>query len=133
LEQFYNSKIRVRYGETDQMGVVYHGNYAQYLEIGRIEWLRSLGISYNKMEEEGIILPVVSISLKFMKSAVYDEVINVRTQLNKIPTATLDFDYKITNEKGELLSTANTVLVFVDKSTKRPTRCPQYILDKLQN
>jgi acyl-CoA thioester hydrolase len=133
LEQFYNSKIRVRYGETDQMGVVYHGNYAQYLEIGRIELLRSLGISYKKMEEEGIILPVVSISLKFMKSAVYDEVINVRTQLNKIPTATLDFDYKITNEKGELLSTANTVLVFVDKSTKRPTRCPQYILDKLQN
>ena len=133
MEQFYNSKIRVRYGETDQMGVVYHGNYAQYLEIGRIELLRSLGISYKKMEEEGIILPVVSISLKFMKSAVYDEVINVRTQLNKIPTATLDFDYKITNEKGELLSTANTVLVFVDKSTKRPTRCPQYILDKLQN
>ena len=133
MEQFYNSKIRVRYGETDQMGVVYHGNYAQYLEIGRIEWLRSLGISYKKMEEEGIILPVVSISLKFMKSAVYDEVINVRTQLNKIPTASLDFDYEITNEKGELLSTANTVLVFVDKSTKRPTRCPQYILDKLQN
>ena len=133
MEQFYNSKIRVRYGETDQMGVVYHGNYAQYLEIGRIELLRSLGISYKKMEEEGIILPVVSISLKFMKSAVYDEVINVRTQLNKIPTATLDFDYKITNEKGELLSTANTVLVFVDKSTKRPTKCPQYLLDKLQN
>ena len=115
------------------MGVVYHGNYAQYLEIGRIEWLRSLGISYKEMEDEGILLPVVSLSLKFMKSAVYDEVINVRTQLNKIPTASLDFDYEITNEKGELLSTANTVLVFVNKSNKRPTRCPQYILDKLQN
>jgi len=115
------------------MGVVYHGNYAQYLEIGRIEWLRSLGISYKEMEEEGIILPVVSLSLKFMKSAVYDEVINVRTQLNKMPTASLDFEYELTNEKGELLSTANTILVFVDKSTKRPTRCPQYILDKLQN
>ena len=133
MEQFYNSKIRVRYGETDQMGVVYHGNYAQYLEIGRIEWLRSLGISYKKMEEEGIILPVVSLSLKFKKSAVYDEVINVKTQLKKMPTASLDFDYEITNENGELLSTANTILVFVDKSTKRPTRCPQYILDKLQN
>ena len=133
MEQFYNSKIRVRYGETDQMGIVYHGNYAQYLEIGRIEWLRSLGISYKEMEDKGVILPVVSLSLKFKKSAVYDEVINVRTQLNKTPTALLDFDYKITNEKGELLSTANTVLVFVDKSTKRPTRCPQYILDKLQN
>ena len=133
MEQFYNSKIRVRYGETDQMGVVYHGNYAQYLEIGRIEWLRSLGISYKKMEEEGIILPVVSLSLKFKKSAVYDEVINVKTHLKKMPTASLDFDYEITNEKGELLSTANTVLVFVDKSTKRPTKCPQYLLDKLQN
>ena len=133
MKQFFNSKIRVRYGETDQMGVVYHGNYAQYLEIGRIEWLRSLGISYKEMENDGILLPVVSLSLKFMKSAVYDEVINVRTQLNKMPTASLDFDYELTNEKGELLSTANTVLVFVDKSTKRPTRCPQYILDKLQN
>ena len=133
MKQFYNSKIRVRYGETDQMGVVYHGNYAQYLEIGRIEWLRSLGISYKEMEEEGIILPVVSISLKFMKSAVYDEVINVKTQLKKMPTASLDFDYEITNENGELLSTANTILVFVDKSTKRPTKCPQYLLDKLQN
>ena len=133
MKQFFNNKIRVRYGETDQMGVVYHGNYAQYLEIGRIEWLRSLGISYKEMENDGILLPVVSLSLKFMKSAVYDEVINVRTQLNKMPTASLDFDYELTNEKGELLSTANTVLVFVDKSTKRPTRCPQYILDKLQN
>ena len=85
------------------------------------------------MENDGILLPVVSLSLKFMKSAVYDEVINVRTQLNKMPTASLDFDYELTNEKGELLSTANTGLVFVDKSTKRPTRCPQYILDKLQN
>lgn len=115
------------------MGVVYHGNYAQYLEIGRIEWLRSLGVSYKEMEDEGILLPVVSLSLKFKKSAVYDEVINVKTYLKKMPTASLDFDYEITNEKGELLSIANTVLVFVDKSTKRPTRCPQYILDKLQN
>ena len=133
MNKFYNSKIRVRYGETDQMGVVYHGNYAQYLEIGRTEWLRSLGLSYKEMEDGGIILPVVSLSLKFKKSAVYDEIINVRTQLNKIPTASLDFDYEITNENGELISTANTILVFVNKITKRPTRCPQYILDKLQN
>lgn len=133
MKKFHVTKFRIRYGETDQMGVVYHGNYAQYLEIGRIEWLRSMGISYKKMEEDGIILPVVSLSLKFKKSAVYDDVINVKTKLNKIPTASLDFDYEITNENGELLTTANTILVFVDRNTNKPTRCPQYLLDKLQN
>ncbi|NNK82556.1 MAG: acyl-CoA thioesterase [Flavobacteriaceae bacterium] len=115
------------------MGVVYHGNYAQYLEIGRIEWLRSLGISYQKMEDEGIMLPVVSLALNFKKSAVYDEVINVKTQLKKTPTATIEFDYELTNENGELLSTGNTILVFVSKNTMRPTRCPKYILDKLHD
>ena len=133
MQLFHTTKIRVRYGETDQMGVVYHGNYAQYLEIGRIEWLRSFGISYQKMEDEGILLPVKSLSLNFKKSAVYDEVINVKTKLNKLPRASIEFDYELTNENGELLSTGNTVLVFVNKKTMRPTRCPQYLLDKLQN
>lgn len=125
-------EIRVRYGETDQMGYVYHGNYAQYLEMGRIEWLRKLGVSYKKMEEEGIMLPVLSLDINFKKSAYYDDVINVKTQLNKLPTARIEFDYEITNHKGEILTLANAVLVFVNKKTKRPIRCPKYILDKLQ-
>lgn len=133
MEQFYISKIRVRYGETDQMGVVYHGNYAQYLEIGRIDWLKSLGFSYKKMEQEGIMLPVVSLTINFKKSAVYDDLISVKTILKKKPTASLSFDYEITNEEGDLLCTANTVLVFVDMKSMKPTRCPQYILDELQN
>ncbi len=87
-------EIRVRYGETDQMGYVYHGNYAQYLEMGRIEWLRKLGISYKKMEEEGIMLPVLSLTINFKKSAYYDDVINVKTQLQKIPSARIEFDYE---------------------------------------
>lgn len=122
-------QIRVRYGETDQMGVVYHGNYALYLEMGRIEWLRKLGISYKKMEDSGIMLPVVSLSINYKKPAVYDDVINVKTQLKNKPTAKIEFDYEITNERGEILSTASTILVFVDKKTIRPTRAPQYILD----
>ena len=125
-------KIRVRYGETDQMGFVYHGNYAQYLEMGRIEWLRKLGVSYKKMEEEGIILPVLSLVINFKKSAYYDDVINVKTQLHKIPTARIEFDYEITNHKGEIITTACVVLAFVNMETKRPMRCPKYILDKLQ-
>ncbi|GFZ86585.1 thioesterase [Aquaticitalea lipolytica] len=126
-------EIRVRYGETDQMGVVYHGNYAQYFEIGRVEWLRKFGVSYKEMEESGIMLPVISLSVKFKKSARYDDVIKVKTQLVKIPSATIEFDYEILNDKNEILATGNTSLVFIDINRNRPTRCPQYILDKLQN
>ncbi|WP_136481429.1 acyl-CoA thioesterase [Cognatitamlana onchidii] len=131
--KFDEIQIRVRYGETDQMGVVYHGNYALYLEMGRIEWLRKIGVSYKEMEENGIMLPVVSMSLNFKKSAGYDDVINVKTQLKKAPTVKIEFDYIITNEKGEVLTTANTVLVFIDKRTNKPTRPPQYILKALEN
>ena len=122
-------QIRVRYGETDQMGVVYHGNYALYLEMGRIEWLRKLGISYKNMEENGIMLPVVSLNINYKKSAGYDDIINVKTQLKNKPTAKIEFDYEITDESGEILTTASTVLVFVDMKTNRPTRAPNYILE----
>lgn len=126
-------QIRVRYGETDQMGVVYHGNYALYLEMGRIEWLRKLGVSYKLMEENGVMLPVVSMSINYKKSASYDDVINVKTQLKKIPTARIDFEYEITNEAGEILTTAETTLVFIDKDTNKPIRAPKYILDALES
>lgn len=124
-------QIRVRYGETDQMGVVYHGNYALYLEMGRIEWLRKLGVSYKTMEENGIMLPVVSLNINYKKSAGYDDVINVKTQLKNVPTAKIEFEYEITNDKGEILTTANTTLVFIDMKTNRPVRAPKYILDLL--
>lgn len=126
-------QIRVRYGETDQMGVVYHGNYALYLEMGRIEWLRKLGVSYTTMEENGIMLPVVSLCINYKKSAGYDDVINVKTQLKNRPTAKIEFEYEITNEIGEILTTASTVLVFVDMKTKRPVTAPQYILDLIED
>ena len=129
----HNIQIRIRYGETDQMGVVYHGNYAQYLEMGRIEWLRNLGISYKKMEEKGIMLPVISLSLSYKKSACYDDLITVTTRLKKMPTAKIEFDYIIENEAGEIITTAETALVFIDMKTNRPMRCPKYLLDQLQN
>ena len=127
------TKIQIRYGETDQMGVVYHGNYSNFLEIGRIEWLRALGVSYKRMELEGIMLPVISLSLKYKKSTCFDDVISVKTTLKKTPTATIEFDYEITNDEGEILTLGNTVLAFINMKTNRPTRCPKYILDKLQN
>tara|TARA_R110002167_G_scaffold56485_7_gene160317 strand:+ start:3877 stop:4224 length:348 start_codon:yes stop_codon:yes gene_type:complete len=114
------------------MGVVYHGNYAQYLELARVEWLRSLGISYKSMEEGGIMLPVISLSINFLKPALYDDLITVKVILNKKPAVRIEFDYEIINEAGELLATANTVLVFMGMKRKRPTKCPQVLLDKLK-
>jgi acyl-CoA thioester hydrolase len=128
----YKFDIRIRYGETDQMGVVYHGNYPQFIEIGRIEWLRSLGVSYKKMEEEGVMLPVISLNINYKKPVFYDDVISVKTFVKKKPTASIEFEYEITNEAGEIVTTASTVLAFVNMNTKRPMRCPKYILDKLQ-
>lgn len=129
---FNQISFRVRYGETDQMGVVYHGNYAQYLEMGRVEWLRELGFSYKKMEKEGVMLPVISLQINFKKSAVYDDIIRVVTILKKRPSVKIEFDYKIYNEADEILIEAHTVLAFIDKATKRPMKCPDVILEKIK-
>ncbi len=129
---FNQISFRVRYGETDQMGVVYHGNYAQYLEMGRVEWLRELGFSYKKMEEEGVMLPVISLQINFKKSAVYDDLIRVVTILKKRPSVKIEFDYKIYNEADEILIEAHTVLAFINKGTKRPMKCPEAILEKIK-
>lgn len=123
--------FRVRYGETDQMGIVYHGNYAQYLEMGRIEWLRAIGVSYRSMEENGIILPVISLQINYKKSALYDDVLTVQTQIQKPPLVKIEFDYTIHNQNQELLAEAKTVLAFMDKHKNRPIKCPDYILEKL--
>ncbi|MEX0315746.1 MAG: acyl-CoA thioesterase [Allomuricauda sp.] len=123
--------FRVRYAETDQMGLVHHGNYAQYLEMGRIEWLRSIGTSYRAMEENGIILPVISLQINYKKSALFDDLLTVESTIKKLPLVKIEFDYKIHNESNELLATANTVLAFMDKKTNKPIKCPDYILEKL--
>lgn len=124
-ELYFDYVLRTRYAETDQMGVVYYGNYPQYLELGRVEWLRSIGFTYKAMEEEGIMMPVVSLQIQYKKPALYDELITIRTKLKELPSTKIEFNYEILNEKGELLSTANTVLVFVDAKTFRPVRCPR--------
>ena len=131
-ELYFDYVLRTRYAETDQMGVVYYGNYPQYLELGRVEWLRSIGFTYKAMEEEGIMMPVVSLQIQYKKPALYDELITIRTKLKELPSTKIEFDYEILNEKGELLSTANTILVFVDAKTFRPVRCPEKVLDLIR-
>ena len=127
----HSTYVKVRYAETDQMGVVYHGNYAQYLELARIDWLASLGISYREMEEEGVMLPVYELKLRFKKSAKFDDELRIDTTLLSKPGVRIAFSYKIYNQKEELLTEAETVLVFMDMEKNKPQKCPQYILDKL--
>ncbi|WP_299104177.1 thioesterase family protein [uncultured Tenacibaculum sp.] len=126
------SNIRVRYAETDQMGVVYHGNYAQYFEIGRTEWLRSMGVTYKYMEKTGIMLPVISLNCNFKKSAYYDDLLSIKTTLKKEPGVRIEFSVEITNQNNELICTGSTTLVFMDATTKRPVKCPEYILNTLK-
>lgn len=123
--------LRVRYGETDKMGIVYYGNYATYLEQGRTEWLRDIGFSYKWMEDNGIHLPVVELSVKYKAPARYDDVLTVTTTLKKIPTYSIEFTYEIHNQEGQLLITGETSLVFVNSITNKLQRAPNYLLEKL--
>lgn len=126
------TRIRVRYGETDQMGVVYHGNYALYYEIGRTEALREIGITYLELEQSGIMMPVISLKSEFKKPAKYDDELTVRSIFKEMPTVRATITYEILNGKQELVSLGETVLVFVDMKTNRPTRCPQLLADKFK-
>jgi len=128
---FHEFTVRVRYAETDQMGVVYHGNYAQYFEMGRVEWLRNLGVSYKSMEEAGVMLPVVSLNMSYKKPAKYDDLLRVRTIFKKQQGVKIEFDYEIYNENNELLTTGYSMLVFVDMKTGRQVTPPEYVKDKL--
>lgn len=124
-------EVRVRYSETDQMGVVYHGSYVPYFEIGRVEWLRNKGVSYKALEESGIALPIVSMHINYKKPARYDEVLTVLTKLKKYSGVKIEFDCEIHNENEELLTNAHFILVFVDTKNGKPIVPQQYILDVL--
>ena len=121
----------MRYSETDQMGVVYHGNYAQFFELGRTEWLRDLGITYKDMEINGIMLPVISLKCNFIKSALYDDILTIETFLKKEPMVKIEFDYIVTNQNNEIVCKGNSVLAFMDMKTTKPIRCPDYLLKSL--
>lgn len=125
-----STKIRVRYSETDQMGFAYYGNYASWYEVGRVEALRTLGLSYREMEEQGTMLPVLTLNVKYRKPAKYDDEIQVDTIITELPSRKITFDYKLYCD-DELINQGNTELVFIDKATGRPTRCPEILLEAL--
>ena len=128
--KFTTKKITVRYYETDQMQFVHHSNYLKYFEIARLQWLSILDVSYAEMEKEGILMPVVSASTNFKKPLFFGDHFQVTVTLRKIPTATMEFDYIIVNQKDEAICEGNTVLAFLSSKTKRPIRCPKILLEK---
>jgi len=126
------TKLRVRYAETDQMGYVYYGNYPQYYEVGRVETMRALGMSYKRLEDNGIMLPVANLSIKYIKPAHYDDLLTIKTTIKTIPKVRIEFDYEIFNEKDQLLNMGSTTLVFVDIKTGKPTMAPDELVASLK-
>ncbi|HEY0298719.1 MAG TPA: thioesterase family protein [Arachidicoccus sp.] len=127
------TQIRVRYAETDQMNVVYYGNYAQYFEVGRVEAIRQLGYSYKEMEEDGIILPVVELHTKYLRSATYDDLLTVVTCIKELPLShEIIFHSQIFNENSKLLTTGEVHLFFLNKETRKRTTIPEKMLGKLK-
>lgn len=123
------TKIRVRYSETDKMGYVYYGNYPAYYEVARAEAMRELGMTYRQMEDLGVMMPISSMQLKYLKPAYYDDLLTVRTIIKEPPTVRMHFSYEVYNEKQELLNTGETILAFVDMKTTRPCRAPSWFMD----
>lgn len=126
------TRVRVRYAETDKMGVVYHGNYAMYYEVGRTEALRQIGITYRSLEDNGVMMPVVSLNSKFIKSAFYDDELTIVSKMQEITGVRVVVQYEIYNEAKELINSGDTTLVFIDMKTNRPTRCPEALQLKMK-
>ena len=126
-------RLRVRYGESDKMGFVYYGVYAQYYEVGRVELLRSLGISYKSIEENGFELPVLNFNINYKKPAYYDDKLTLKTSLKEMPTTKIIFYYECFNDNNQLINNGEISLVFVNKETKKPCRAPEIINRKLSS
>ena len=126
-------KKRVRYGETDQMGYLYYGRFADLYEIGRVEMLRSLGLTYREMEEErGIMLPVKSLQMRFVRPAKYDELLTIKTTLREMPDKDILFHVEVFNENNKLVNGGSVRLVFVDMKTNRTVTAPSFLVEKLE-
>lgn len=127
----YETKIRVRYADTDQMGYMYYGNYAAFYEVARTEMLRSLGMTYKSMEQDGVMMPVLELKCKYIKPALYDQEINIKVIIAKKPSIRIIFHYELYNEKLELINTGETTLVFVDMTKNKPCLPPINFSEKI--
>lgn len=126
------TQVRVRYAETDKMGFVYYGNYPQYYEVGRVEAMRKLGMSYREMEEKGVMMPIASMQIKYIRPAYYDDLLTIRTIVKELPASRMHFWYEILNPEGVIINKGETVLAFINMSTGRPCAAPDYFLERMK-
>ena len=126
------TKLTTRYGETDQMGIIYHANYINYYEIARTEMIREIGYPYQEMENDGIMMPVIEVQCKYIRPAYYDEELTIRTIVKELPTSRMTFHYEIYNAKQELINTGIAVLAFMDGNTRRPCRPPEKMMQLIR-
>jgi acyl-CoA thioester hydrolase len=126
------TKIRVRYGETDQMGYVYYGNYPLYYEVARTDMIRKIGWTYKEMEKNGIMMPVLTLNVKYIRPAYYDDELTIKVSVKNLPKIRMDFEYEVYNSDNELINKGDTTLVFVDMKTGKPTEPPQNFQEKIK-
>ena len=131
-KKIFKLKIIARYSETDSMSYVHHSNYLKYYEIGRLGWFKNIGFSYKRLEDEGMILPVIRTNITFRRPAFFDDELDLQTTLIKEPSYSIEFDYKIFKKK-ELINEGYTKLVFLNKKTSKPIRCPKKIIEAIIN
>lgn len=124
--------LRVRYAETDPMKYVYYGNYATYFELGRVELFRSIGISYDEIENNGIWLPVSDYKIKYLKPALYDQKLEIHTFMRKIPGVRIEFEYEIYNEERIKITEASTTLFFLNAKTNKVMKCPDFLMKLIE-
>ncbi|MCP1300850.1 acyl-CoA thioesterase [Chryseobacterium sp. S0630] len=124
--------IRVRYAETDPMKYVYYGNYATYFEVARVELFRSIGISYDEIENQGIWLPVSEYKIKYIRPALYDQKLEIHTYVKKIPGVRIEFEYEIYNEEHTKITEASTTLFFLDAKTNKVIKCPDFLMELIE-
>lgn len=127
----HETQIRVRYGEVDAMGFVYHSHYVEYFDVARSEMMRELGMPNSEIERAGVMLPVLKVEIDYKNPALYDDLLTIRTTLREMPKVKIKFEYEVFRENGECITTGAVTLAFMHADTKRACRCPQYLIEKL--
>jgi acyl-CoA thioester hydrolase len=128
----YNHQLRVRYGDTDQMGYVYYGNYGYYYEQARAEAIRSLGFSYKELEDAGVMMPITRMNIKYIQPAFYDELLTIKTIIPVMPHRIITFQYEVYNENKQLINEGENQLIFLDAATRKLRSAPEQLTQSLQ-
>ena len=128
----YQTQVRVRYKDTDQMGIMHHSNYIVLYETARTEWLRDMGLTYAEIERRGVMSPIIEVQSRYYYPAFYDEVLTVKVMMDEMPAARLNIASEVYNEAGKLINTGRVTLGFMNAQTRRPCRAPEWFVEALE-